>query len=112
MGYLIYGNGAEYELDDRVLAHLKVAIAAKLRIQESFLINWSIPASEGSGRVSLWISPSIPLQFRFSGGKAPELNRIWIDALARSSQGVRGMMVMAESEAERYAKLAGPSAAL
>lgn len=102
MGYLIYGPGAEYEIADRELAHLKIAIVAKLRLQESFLLNWSLSPSDGSGRVSLWLSPAIPLQFRFSGSKAPELNRVWLQALAHSAHGSRGMVLMAEAEAESY----------
>ena len=112
MGYLIYGSGAEYEIDDRVLAHLKIAIVAKLRLQESFLVNWSVPAEAGSGRVSLWVAPGVPLQFRFSGSKPPELNRVWIDAMSRSSQGVRGMVIMGESEAPAYLKAAGSASAI
>lgn len=109
MGYLIYGSGAEYEIDDRTLAHLKIAIVVKLRLQESFLINWTVPAEEGSGRVSLWVSPAIPLQFRFSGSRPPELNRTWLEALALSSHGTRGMVVMPESDAEGFVASA-PSA--
>lgn len=37
---------------------------AKLRTRESFLLNSQIPSGQGSGRVSLWIDGSIPLQFR------------------------------------------------
>lgn len=102
MGYLIYGSGAEYEIDDRALAHLKVAVMMKLRLQECFLLNWSLDASEGSGRVSLWLSPAIPLQFRFSGSRPPELNRVWLQALAHSAHGTRGMILMPEDKAESY----------
>lgn len=109
MGYLIYGSAAEYEIDDRVLAHLKIAIVAKLRLQESFLVNWTVLPEMGSGRVSIWISPGVPLEFRFAGSKPPELNRVWLDALARSAHGLRGMVVMAESEAEDYLAAAGPA---
>jgi hypothetical protein len=107
VGYLVYGSSAEHEVEDRALAHLKIAIVAKLRVQESFLINLTIPAERGSGRVSLWISPGIPLEFRFSGSKPPELNRVWIDAMSRSSHGVRGMVLMGEHEAAEYLKAAG-----
>jgi hypothetical protein len=102
MGYLIYGAGAEYEIDDRVLAHLKIAIVAKLRLQESFLLNWAKASSEGGGRVSVWLSPAIPLQFRFSGSMPPELNREWLQALAHSSHGSRGMVLMGEDEVGPY----------
>jgi len=100
VGYLIYGHGAEYEIDDRLLAHLKIAILAKLRRQECFAINWVVSPDEGSGRVSLWLSPAIPLQFRFSGSRPPALNQNWLRALAQSSYGPRGMIVLSEDEAE------------
>ena len=97
---MIYGHGAEYEIDDRLLAHLKIAILAKLRRQECFAINWVVSPDEGSGRVSLWLSPAIPLQFRFSGSRPPALNQNWLRALAQSSYGPRGMIVLSEDEAE------------
>ncbi|GAA4157104.1 hypothetical protein GCM10022286_08300 [Gryllotalpicola daejeonensis] len=110
MGTLTYA-GADYRFDDRVLAHLKIAITAKLRIGESFLLNWQVPVEDGSGRISLWISPQIPMAFRFSGSKPPELNKYWIDALARSAHGIRGMVVMDEDQAREYVTRAGsPSA--
>jgi hypothetical protein len=102
MGYLIYGAGAEYEIDDRTLSHIKIAVVAKLRLQECFLINWTVTPDEGSGRISLWLAPGIPLQFRFSGSRPPELNRVWLEALAASSHGTRGMVVMPEDEAEAF----------
>ncbi|AYG03576.1 hypothetical protein D7I44_08550 [Gryllotalpicola protaetiae] len=110
MGTLTYA-GFDYRIEDRLLAHLKIAIAAKLRVGEAFLLNWQIPVDEGSGRVSLWISPDIPLSFRFSGSKPPEMNRRWLDALARSAHGIRGMVVMNEDQAAEYVAKAGSPAA-
>lgn len=97
MGALIY-NGTSYHLEDRLLAHLQVLITAKLQLREAFLINWPVPAREGSGRVSLWLAPDIPIEFRFAGSKRPELNRRWIDALLRASHGVQGLTVVPEAE--------------
>jgi hypothetical protein len=102
LGYLIYGAGTEYAIEDRLLAHLKMTIAAKLRLQESFLLSWKIPVESGSGRIELWMSPSIPVQFRFSESQPPELNRAWLEALALSSHSARGMRVMSEGEASRF----------
>jgi hypothetical protein len=99
MGYLIYGAYAEYELDDRTLAHLKVVLANKLRLQVSFALNCIIPPEQGSGRISLWLSPSIPLQFRFSEPKPPALNRVWLEALSHSAHRGAGLTVMTEDEA-------------
>lgn len=99
MGQLIYGCGAEYDFDDRQLAHLKVAITAKLRRQECFMLSWTIEAKRGAGRVSLWLSPAVPLQFRFAGGRRPTLNRTWIDVMVQFSNSARGLVVISESEA-------------
>ena len=102
MGYLTYAGSQEYEFEDRTLTHLKVAISMKLRRQESFLLNWSNSAKQGSGRMSLWLSPSIPLMFRFVGSRSPELNEQWVSVLHELSNTPRGMVVITEEEAERY----------
>lgn len=104
MGVLVYGSSSEYEFDDRTLAHLKIAIAAKLRHQESFLVSWSIDPHMGSGRVSLWVSPAIPLQFRFAGSRPPTLNKTWINIMSQLSHSARGLVVVTENEAEAVAK--------
>lgn len=100
MGILKYGPGAEYELDDRILAHLKVVIAAKLRRNEGFFLSWSMNPSVASGRVSLWLAQAIPLQLVFFGGREPQLNRVWIDVLAELSHSPRGLLLISEADAE------------
>lgn len=102
MGYLMYSNAAEYEFDDRTLAHLKVAINMKLRRQECFLMSWTNTVEKGSGRVSLWLSPNIPLVFRFSGSRAPQINEAWLRVLNELSHTPRGLVVVDEKEAEEY----------
>ncbi len=101
MGHLIYGGTQEFEFEDRTLAHVKVAITVKLRRQESFLMSWVVPSEKGGGRVSLWISPSIPLIFQFSGSRAPQLNKVWIDALSELSHTPRGLVLLSEKDAEK-----------
>lgn len=100
MGHLIYGASTEFEIEDRALAHLRVVILTKLRVQESFLVNWSMSREEGSGRNSIWISPGIPIQFRFASSLTPELNHNWLRALLDSANLNTGLMLMSESEAE------------
>ncbi|NQX18325.1 hypothetical protein [Rathayibacter sp. VKM Ac-2857] len=101
MGQLIYGPGTVYEMDDRTLAHVKLALTAKLRRQESFLLSWPIGVDQGSGRASLWIAPSIPLQFRFSGGRPPTINKPWVVAMLETSHNDRGLVILPEAEIER-----------
>ena len=111
MGTLIHGDVGRFEIDDRTLAHVKIAITTKLRRQQSFLLNWTIPAEQGSGRVSVWLSPAVPLQFVFAAPKPPELNRHWLEALERSSHGVRGMVLLHENEVEDYLQATGAAVA-
>lgn len=103
MGFFGYGGTHEYEFDDRTLAHLKIAITAKLRRQECFLMSWTTPPEQGSGRVSVWLTPYLPLVFRFSGSRAPQLNEAWLSVLNELSNTPRGLVVLSEREAQRYA---------
>lgn len=80
---------------------MKVALTAKLRRQESFLLSWPVPVDQGSGRTSLWIAPVVPLQFRFSGSRQPAINRAWVLAMLESSHSDRGMVLVSEAEAEK-----------
>lgn len=103
MGYLIY-DGKDHEFEDRLLAHLKIAIGQKLRRMEPFYLNWNKPLSEGDGRTSIWVSPYIPLTFRFSGSRQPEINTIWAKVLEETAHQAHGMRVVTEEQAEKYAK--------
>ncbi len=97
MGRLIYGiPDAEVEFDDRVLAHMKAVIVAKLRRNESFTLSWDVPAEEGGGRSSVWLNPAIPIQFEFYGSRDPSVNRAWIDELMKSANSPGGMRIVPE----------------
>ncbi|HEV7812628.1 MAG TPA: hypothetical protein VGO99_06655 [Leifsonia sp.] len=97
MGKLIYGSlGTHIELDDRTLAHLKFVIIMKLRRDEKFTLSWQHGQEGGGGRTSIWIHPTIPLQFEFNGGKPPQLNKTWIEELMTSANSTGGLQVLAE----------------
>ena len=101
MSHLTYAGSTQYEIEDRMLAHVKAVVAAKLRRQESFLLSWAVDANAGSGRVSIWMSPSIPLEFRFSGSRVPQLNGVWLEALMEMANSTRGLVLVSEQEAEQ-----------
>lgn len=103
MGHLVYAAMVEYPVEDRMLAHVKAAVGVKFRRRESFFLSWSNPADRGSGRISLWLSPSMPLIFRFSGSRVPELNSTWVDVLCELSNTPRGLLLISEKEAELHA---------
>jgi len=97
VGKLLYGSSKlEIEFDDRVLAHLQIVIATKLRRHEGFFFSWRDDPALGDGRSSIWIESSIPLLFRFAGSERQQLNREWIDELTDSSNQSQGLMLIAE----------------
>lgn len=95
MGQLFY-RGAEgpIEIEDRALAHLRLVFMTKLRRGEPFLFGTTSP--HGNRPREFWIHPSLPLQFRFSGGRPPQINPRWIDALMESANSPMGLTVVRE----------------
>lgn len=95
MGQLFYDHiGPAVEIDDRTLAHLKVVITTKLRRGESFTLSWKNP--DAHGRNTIWIHPTIPVKFDFDGPEPMDLNRVWIQHLADSSNGGGGIVLTGE----------------
>lgn len=98
MGVLNYAGVNEYFFEDRLLAHLKIVISGKLLRQESFLFSWVNPVENGSGRYSIWLSPTIPIGFFFSSGTPPRLNRTWIEVLAETANSRQGLRPISERD--------------
>jgi hypothetical protein len=99
VGALIYGTpSAEFEFDDRVLAHLQVVFGAKLRRRESFMFSWVDSPAVGNGRSALWVDSSIPLYFRYSGSRVPVLSREWLEALSVAAGSSQGLVLFSETD--------------
>jgi hypothetical protein len=92
MGSLHYG-GREFELEDRVLAHLQIVISTKLRRKESFFVTWTQPQERGSGRHTIWIDNGVPMHIFFGGSRVPSINRVWVDELMASASRATGLLV-------------------
>ena len=107
MGILNYA-GQQFEIEDRLLAHLKIVIVQKLRRREAFLLSWPNATSEGGGRNSLWLSETMPLHFRFHGSRPPKLNRQWIEAMIAATHTMAGLILGDLIEAEGPATGAVP----
>ncbi|MBZ4487779.1 hypothetical protein LQ938_13190 [Microbacterium sp. cx-55] len=99
MGSLYYGDDRDpIEIEDRLLAHVKVVVATKLRRNESFTLSWR-HASGNSGRSTIWIQPSIPLRFVFDSAEAESLDSELLTTLAASANSSGGMSLTLEHEA-------------
>jgi hypothetical protein len=81
------------EFDDRVLTHLQVVIVQKFRRGESFPMSWVDDPSAGDGRSAMWLTPMVPIFFKFDGSRVPTIDQAWIDLLARSAESPRGLVV-------------------
>ena len=67
--------------------------------------------SVGGGRSTIWIHPTIPVQFNFLGSRQPALNRAWLDALIVSANSVDGLRLVEEpAEAPAAAEATEPAA--
>ena len=95
MGRFIYDNsGNSIDIEDRVLAHLRIVIMNKLRRSESFMFD--VEVGDGSGRRSFWLSPSVPIQFHFFGSRTPRINREWVEELMAVASGPHGLSIVPE----------------
>lgn len=97
MGFMYYGSQShELEIDDRPLAHLKIALLSMLRAGHSVAYSMSRPVGQGSGRETLWISPGTDLRFRFTGGRSPSINDDWVRSIIASASTSSGMRICPE----------------
>lgn len=97
MGKFTYQTDQQIDIEDRALAHLQVVISNKLRRSETFFFTWTDASSnKSSARLSVWMSPSVPMSFRYYGKRAPTLNRAWIEALAVTANQAGGLYLVPE----------------
>ncbi|MCR2813831.1 hypothetical protein NQ166_12550 [Microbacterium sp. zg.Y1090] len=94
MGDLYYGmNASPIQVPDRLLAHLKVVIATKLRRGESFTLTWQHAADEPAGRSTIWMQPAIPMRFVFGSPEPETLNADVVRDLAAAANSASGLTV-------------------
>ncbi|MEO6116839.1 MAG: hypothetical protein ABIP33_10685 [Pseudolysinimonas sp.] len=92
MGTLFYGaSRLPIRIDDRILAHVKAVVTAKMRRGEGFLISWSDSAEVGHGRSSVWVHPSCDLHYKFDGGNPPKLDPDLLEEMNVESIQPRGI---------------------
>jgi hypothetical protein len=97
MGVLYYGDAeTPIVMTDKALAHLKVVIATKLRRSESFTLSWQHPDGVPGGRTTLWVHPSIPLRVVLDDPDPAELDRTWLEDLARAASAAQGIVLTSE----------------
>lgn len=98
MGTLIYSHWS-VEFDDRLLAHLQIVIVNTFRRGEPFLMSWVDSVAVGSGRSSIWLTPTVPAYFRFGGSRVPAVDPQWLRILEGSAESSTGLIVTDEQGA-------------
>ena len=97
---MIYGMGNQtIPVDDRALLHLQLVIYSKLRAHESFPFNWKDEPGVGDGHGSIWITPGVPIVFRYAGSRDPNVNRDWVRLLQEAANSPSGLRVLPEPRA-------------
>jgi hypothetical protein len=97
VGSFYYGNnGYAVEVDDRPLAHLKIAVLSLLRAGTCLAYSFERSMANGGGRETLWISPSTEIRFRFNGSRVPKINMPWVQAIIASASTPTGMRMVGE----------------
>lgn len=92
MAKLFYGTATEpITIDDRILAHVKVVIATKLRRGESFTLSWVHGADQPVGRSTIWLQPAIPLRFVFESEQPETLDQNLLKRMANDANSSRGL---------------------
>jgi len=92
MGKFIYGSTSrEVAFEDRLLAHLRAVMAAKLRRGECFLFSWILEADEHATEQSVWVHPAIAMGFEIQCGTAKPLNAKWLEDLTRAANSNSGL---------------------
>lgn len=97
MGTMVYGYaGVEMQLSDRDMAHIQLAVGAKLQRRESFFFSWRHDPRVSEGRGSIWLNESVPLYFNYESNVAPAINRGWIGLLTEAASSPEGMRYVKE----------------
>lgn len=101
MGTLAHGN-VSVDFEDRLLAHLQVVIVNRFRRNQPLVMSWLDALSVGDGRSSLWLTPSLPVYFKFAGSRQPAIDTEWLDQLTVSAASSTGLIITsADGEAVR-----------
>ena len=99
MGCLHYGERYRFEFDDRLLAHLRTVILGKFVLQESFAFTW---LDYGQQR-TVWLHPTMLLQFEFEKKTAPDVNPEWVERLTLLASSPGGLRLVDEKPDDRAA---------
>lgn len=92
LGRLIYAENSSFDIEDRLLSHLRLVIMNKFRRGESFMIQFP---QGNEGQRSLWLHPASPLVMQFFGGRQPTIDRDLVETLMMQASSPDGLTLHA-----------------
>jgi hypothetical protein len=92
MGTMLHGNVA-VDFEDRLLAHLQIVVIQRFRRHEPLVMSWLDSLAIGDGRSSIWMTPSLPVYFKFAGSRSPLIDEQWLHRLTESASSSTGLLV-------------------
>jgi hypothetical protein len=93
MGTMIHGNIA-VDFEDRLLSHLQIVIVQRFRRNEPLVMSWLDALAIGDGRSSIWLTPALPVYFKFAGSRLPAVDPQWLRRLSDSASSSTGLIVV------------------
>ncbi|PPF74900.1 ATP-dependent DNA ligase [Pseudoclavibacter sp. Z016] len=86
MRFFYFGAQAQArEIEDRPLAHLKIAVLSLLRAGHSTALTLARPNSLGGGRETLWMTPMTDVRFRFIASRAISVDEAWVRSIIETA---------------------------
>jgi hypothetical protein len=98
MGKFTYDGTVSVDFEDRLLAHLRIVIATKLRRGEPFYFCWREDLSACGGRITVWINPGSSLVYKVGSTQPLPINPTWIDALMYAANSPAGLYLVPEPD--------------
>lgn len=89
---MVHG-GVSVEFEDRLLSHLQIVIVQRFRRNEPIIVSWLDALSVGDGRSSMWMTPTLPVYFKFAGSRVPAIDEKWLKQLSDSAASSTGLIV-------------------
>lgn len=78
-------RGHRLTIDDDELSQLFIVVRRRFAEHGSFPVTWTLPAAEGSGRRSVFLTPQVPVSFHFRHDRRTQVDPAAVrDLLARS----------------------------
>ena len=97
MGEFVYNGTAYMDVADDILGYLEAVIGAKLRLKQPFYLSWRLSPGTSESRTTVWLTPPVPLQYRYSTRGPRTLNPDKLRELMNQAHTAAGLLLVVDS---------------